>query len=163
MQTEDRSAKLADINTFVQTTIESGCGCGFTADSVLNTGAVFRCEGSLPSTAVVYRSNVRGVESNDCGMLASLLRMEIAANPVIPVLGNQLDLITKCDTSVPQINSEFSCDEDGSNVAALAGGAAGGVLAILLLVVCVLLLVACGRKRQRRRQQLQKKEEIPLE
>ena len=133
------------------------------ADNVLNTSAIFRCADSLPSTAVVYRSNVRGVRSNDCGMLASLLRMEIAANPVIPVLGIQLDLITKCDISVPQINSEFSCDdEDGINASTVIVGVAGGVLVVVLLVVCVLLLVARRRKRQRRSQR-RTKEEVPLE
>ena len=133
-------------------TVASSCGCGFAADNIL--GGVFSCPDALPPTAVVYRTDVRGVSSDGCDELVEMLRMVIETNrSTLPVLGNQLDLLTSCDVSIPAIDSEFVCaievDSAKGDSAAIVGGVAGGavVLLIALVIFGVLLVIFSKKKR----------------
>lgn len=121
------------------------------AENVLSSD--FSCPNSLPSRAVVYRSNMRGIDADGCSNLALSLGETVRANPVLSVLGNQLNLITNCEVSVPSMSEFNMCDlQDGdeSSIAVIAGGVSGGAIAaVIVLAMCVVILVAL-KKRQGR-------------
>lgn len=143
----------------MQSQIARGCGCNFTTDDVL--GGAFSCPDSLTTTAVVYRSDVRGIDNSGCDNLVDFLREAMISSPSVNVLGNRLDLLTICDTSVSSATSEFSCpgvgggDETagggGISIAVIAGAAGGGCVVLLLLLVCVILLVLFRRREKLKR------------
>ena len=150
----DTREKIDEINSFVQSTIAGGCGCNFAAGNVVG-GSLF-CPDQLPSTAAVYRSNLRGVDGLSCNRLTSILEMAIESTPVLSVLGNQMDLIRSCDVGVTSVDdSDFSCtisDESGGiSIVVIAAAAGGGVLFALLLFICLVVLVVFRRKQREKR------------
>ena len=95
----------------MQSAIAGVCGCNFTVGN--DVGDSFSCPDELPSTAVLYRADLRGVQGVSCNELTNALGRAIESNPDLSVLGNQLDLITTCDVNVTSVDSDFSCDESG--------------------------------------------------
>lgn len=146
---------MDDINSYVQSSISSRCdGCVYTADDVF--GGVFSCPNSLPSTAVVYRSNVRGIDGAGCDGLPGFVRDAVRSNPSLLVLGNRLEFIPECNTSVVTVDSQFECNlptesSSGISIAVIAGAAGGGAFVLgIVILVCVVLLVFRNKERKKR-------------
>lgn len=167
LQFMDGQDKLDVINNDVRSRIANRCGCVYMSENVF--GSEFTCSNLLPPTAVVYRSNVRGFNGTGCDDLSGFLRDSIETNPSLLVLGNRLDFIPECDTSVDSVDAVFECNlpttptESSSSpttrptessseisIAVIAGAAGGGAFVLVILVVCVVLLV-CFRRNQRKK------------
>ena len=135
----------------MQSAIAGVCGCNFTAGNVV--GGSFSCPNELPSTAVLYRADLRGVQGVSCNELTNALGKAIESNPDLSVLGNQLDLIATCDVGVTSATSDFMCNDEsgGTSIAIVAGAAVGGVLFGLLVLICLMVVFIFTRKRRKKR------------
>lgn len=157
MQRTEIQPKLDDVEDYVESSIASDCQCEF-GDANLFRGE-FSCSGSLPVTSVVYRANLRGPDTTiDCDDLVDFLAVTIDSNQSISVAGEVLTLLTNCEISVSPTDAEVRCtngEDDGLNIAAIAGAAAGGgVILIIIIIIAVVFVVICGiliKKRRDRR------------
>lgn len=103
---------------------------------------------------MAYQSDVRGLDTDDesCNRLVEFLEAAVQENQNISVVGEQLDLRTDCELSETFVVSCADDEDNGLNIAAIAGAAAGGgVILIIILIIIVVLLVLLGIIIKKRR------------
>ena len=139
MKDQDEEIKLADITSAVVDNINSRCGCGFTADRVLN--GAFQCFSSN-ADSVTFRAHLLGLADVTSTTLATYIAEWVATNPTVLLRNVHLLLDSNCQDEVIIDDIQGpECEQTKSKSSSLGTGAVAGITAGAILTAVFLV---CG-------------------
>ena len=147
---QDEEIKLADITSSVVDNINSRCGCGFTADRILN--GAFQCFGSN-ADSVTFRAHLVGLADVTSTTLATYVAEWVAMDPTVLLQNVHFLLDSNCQDEVI-INDildpecvQVMAESSSLGTGAAAGITAAAILTAVLLVGGVIMLAVFLRRR----------------
>ena len=163
MQGEKGAEKIEAVTSGITSGVDELCQCGFTHDTIHNTG--FQCFDESP-TAVTFRAEIMALPTANISQLLGYIEQWVATQPSILVVDSILSIDSSCTVAIdnlndPECNETTSTTTDSPNTTdttdstdtttSLIGGIVGGIVAMLIAGAAFVLVIAVSVKKYRKK------------